>query len=151
MGTVSKVKERISERSWAPEDGGDIKYFVKVEMQNGDKGDIMRYKTGEVAVGDELDYDIAPAKRAGEFSIKLVKKAFGGFGGGFKGGASFAKEDTELKIASFAFAYSKDLCVGGKIEVDKVAALAESIAIKMQALTAKLKTTAPKPAVDAAV
>jgi len=148
MAKVSKVKVRVSERSWTPQDGGNTSYFVKVEMENGDKGDIMRYKTGEANVGEEFEYDIVEStKKPGEFSIKPIKKPFGG---GFKGG-SFAKEDNELKMVTMAYSYSKDLCVAGKIADAQVHAMAESIATKMQALTAKLKATAPKPAPDATV
>lgn len=148
MAKVSKVKVRISERNWISPEANTL-YFVKVEMDNGDIGDIMRKATGEISVGEELEYDIVPAKKEGEFSIKLVKK-FGAFGGGgFPAKKPWVAEDAESKIASIAFSYSIQLCVGGKIEVDKVAGLAESIATKMQALTAKLKATAPKPAPDA--
>lgn len=148
MAKVSKVKVRISERNWTSPDS-NILYFVKVEMENGDIGDIMRKATGEVIVGEELEYDIVPAKKDGEFSIKLVKK-FGAFGGGFKGG-SYQKEDVEFKLASFGWSYAKDMVVGGKIESTQMPAMAEKIALGIQSLTAKLKLTAPKHAPDAAV
>ena len=149
MSKVSKVKVRISERNWTSPDANTL-YFVKVEMENGDIGDIMRKATGEVSVGEELDYDIVPAKKDGEFSIKLVKK-FGAFGGGAFAKKPWVGEDQEAKIAGISFGYAKDLCVAGKIEPKQMVDTASLIATSMQALTAKLKTTAPKPTPDAAV
>lgn len=150
MAKVSKVKVRVSERSWTSPESNTL-YFVKVEMENGDVGDIMRKATGEIAVGEELEYDIVPAKKEGEFSIKLVRKV-----GSFGGGGAFQKkawvpEDVESRIASTSFSYAKDLCVAGKIESKQMVQTAELIANGIQSLTAKLKSTAPKPAPDATV
>jgi len=145
MAKVSKVKVRISERNWTSPESQTL-YFVKVELENGDVGDIMRKASGEISVGEELEYDIVPAKKEGEFSIKLVKKAFGG--GGFPAKKPWVAEDAEAKIASISFSYAVQLCVGSKIESKQLVQTAELIANGMQALTAKLKLTAPKPSGD---
>jgi hypothetical protein len=141
MPKVSKVSKVVGEKPW-----NDV-FFISVEMENGDAGQIYSKTSGSVKVGDELNYDIDTSKGEGKHSIKLVKS---GSNGGFQKKA-WVGEDPESKIAGIAFSYSVQLCVAGKIEVPKVPELAESIALKMQALTAKLKSTAPKPTPDASV
>jgi hypothetical protein len=139
MAKVSKVSKVVGEKPW-----NDV-FFISVEMENGDAGQIYSKTSGSVKVGDELNYDIDTSKGEGKHSIKLIKS---GSNSGFQKKA-WVGEDQEAKIAGISFGYAKDLCVAGKIESKQMVQTAELIATGMQALTAKLKSTAPKPTPDA--
>lgn len=55
---TSKVKEIKQVRSW---NGGKTPmWFFAVEMENGDKGDVTRFKEDGLRVGDELTYKVEP-------------------------------------------------------------------------------------------
>lgn len=143
-----KIVKRIGEKKWVnPKSGKDV-FFVSIELDNGDKGEVWCNASGELKEGESIpDYTIEP--REGKASSIKITRSVGSSGGFAK--KAWVPEDVESRIASTSFSYAKDLCVAGKIESKQMVQTAELIAIGIQTLTAKLKTTAPKPADDAKV
>lgn len=141
-----KIVKRVGEKVWANPKTSKNVYFTSIELDNGDKGEVWCNASGEMKEGEEIEYDVE--KREGKPDSIRIKKS-GTFGGGSFQKKPWVGEDQEAKIAGIAFSYSVQLCVGGKIESKQVVDMAESIALKMQALAAKLKATAPKPVEDA--
>lgn len=140
-----KITKRVGEKVWANPKTGKNVYFVSIEIDNGDKGEVWCNASGEMKEGEEIEYDVE--KRDGKAdSIRIKKSA----GSGYQKKA-WVGEDNELKMITMSYAYAKDLCVAGKITDQQLHGTAESIATKMQALHQKLKATAPKPAEDAKV
>lgn len=140
-----KIAKRIGEKVWPNPKSGKNVYFTSIEMDNGDKGESWCDNSGELKEGEEIEYELIP--REGKSNTIKLKRS-GSFGGGFKGG-SYQKEDVEFKLASFGWSYAKDLVVGGKLEAAQMPVMAEKMALGIQSLTSKLKSTAPKSAPDA--
>jgi hypothetical protein len=83
-------------------------YYHDIELSNGDRGSIgsKEQMPAKLNPGQELTYTIADGK------IKAAAQApGGGFGGGKKG------PDPKVQIVGFAMSYTKDLIVGGKLDI----------------------------------
>lgn len=138
---TSKIKQLLGEpREWKSSYGEQM-YTIGVELENGDKGGINSKSKDKFKVGDEINYNIEPAKTKdgtileGKFKITVINdnKPFNksGFGGN--------KEDNEMKIVTMSYSYSKDLVVAGKADISKFKELANNMADHMMSKYKELK------------
>lgn len=114
MEKKAKITRTVFKNEWAGPNG--TVYYHDVELDNGDKGSIgsKEKMPAKLNPGQELTYTIEADTRGG-FKIKAMNaNAGGGFGGGRKG------PDPKVQIVGFAMSYTKDLIIGGKIEISKL-------------------------------
>ncbi len=137
-----KIVKRVGEKGWKKDSSSNEIFFVSVEMDNGDKGQILSQTSGAYKEGEEIEYDLDTTKGDGKHSIK-IKKPFSA--GGFPK-KEWKGQDVELMFVTTSYSYAKDLLVGGKIEEKHLHGMAESIATKMQSLHNKLKANKPADA-----
>lgn len=104
----AKITRTTFKNEWTPQNGGNTVYYHDIELDNGDKGSIgsKEKMPAKLNPGQELTYTIDAGK------IKAVQAATGGFGGGGKKGS-----DPKVQIVGFAMSYTKDLIIGGKVEI----------------------------------
>jgi hypothetical protein len=114
MEKKAKIKRTVFKNEWKGSNGSV--YYHEVELDNGDKGQIGCKENMPVKLnpGNELTYTIEPDGRGG-FKIKAVQQA-----GGFSGGGGKKGPDPKVQIVGFAMSYTKDLIIGGKIEIGKL-------------------------------
>jgi hypothetical protein len=98
MEKTAKVKEVLSVREWTGQHG--TIYFHKIELDNGDIGDIGKKVRDGIKPGDTLTYTIEQTEHGNR--IKAVQPQGNGFRGGGKSSGS---------PASFALSYAKDLMI----------------------------------------
>jgi len=127
---LGKIKKIVSEKAW------NDSFFVKVEMDNGDSGDIYSKSAGAYKEGQEIDYDVDKSKGDGKHAIKI--KQSGSFGGAKK---PWVGEDPDVKLAGMSMSYAKDLVIAGKIDMKAIADTAELIAIRIKSIAEKLKAS----------
>ena len=110
-----------------PDSYGNTSYMI--EFESGDKG-YYRTKNADqkdFIVGQEAEYEVEEKEGKESKKYTNIKKPNSGFQ---KGGAPFKGPDPKVQIASFSMAYTKDLIVSGKIQVDDL----ESMFKKMHSL-----------------
>lgn len=118
---TSTVKEVLSVREWTGQYG--TTFFHKIELANGDIGDIGKKVSGGIKAGDSLTYTLESSEHGNR--IKAVQPQGNGFGGGGRPAQS---------TASFALSYAKDIAIANMAKVDKP--------IDMEALAGKVIATA---------
>jgi hypothetical protein len=96
MTKTAKVKAIIGIREWAGNNG--TVYYHKLEMDNGEIGEIGKKKNNAFQIGDSLTY----TSEESQYGLKFKAAQENGFKGGFKSQGS---------PASFALSYSKDIIV----------------------------------------
>src|SRR5688500_1761151 len=115
MEKKAKITRAVFKSEWAGPNGNV--YYHDVELDNGDKGSIgsKEKMPSKLNPGQELTYTIEPDARGG-FKIKAVNtQGGGGFTGGGKKGP-----DPKVQIVGFAMSYTKDLIIGGKVEIKQL-------------------------------
>ena len=102
-------------------DNGSV-FYHNLTMENGDSGSIgaKEQNPPKLAVGQELTYTIETTERGNKIKAVSNKPKFGG-------GSGRPSEPIELKMATFSLSYAKDIVVSGKIETDKMFALADKM------------------------
>ena len=97
---TAKVKQIVQKRKWDGPNG--TVFYYKLEMDNGEVGEIGKKKDNSIHVGETLTYTSEDSDYGKKF--KAVQQ--NGFGGnGFRGGKSSGSP------ASFALSYAKDVMV----------------------------------------
>lgn len=112
MEKRAKITRTVFKSEWAGPNGNV--YYHDIELDNGDKGSIgsKEKMPAKLNPGQELAYTIEADSRGG-FKIKAINpQGGGGFGGGGKKGP-----DPKVQIVGFAMSYTKDLIIGGKVEI----------------------------------
>lgn len=122
---TAKVLAVLSCREWQNPKGGSI-WFHKVELDNGEIGEIGKKKQDAFKIGDPLAYTSEKTEYGLKFKEVFSGNGFGGFRGGQQRGSS----------ASFALSYAKDIAVANISKSDKP--------IEMEALAGKVIATAAK-------
>jgi hypothetical protein len=125
---TARVADVIEVKSWNGPNG--TIWFHKIELDNGEIGEIGKKQENGIKVGDTLTY----TAEQGQYGLKFKAVQANGFGGGgFKGGGSRGS------TASFALSYAKDLAVANvnksdrPLEMDALAAKIISVAAKFNA------------------
>lgn len=98
---TAKVKEVLQKRKWDGPNG--TVFYYKLELDNGDIGEIGKKKDNAIHVGETLTYTAEESDYGLKF--KAVQQSNGFGGGGFRGGAQ------KGSTASFALSYAKDLAI----------------------------------------
>lgn len=93
---TAKVTEILGCKPWNGPNG--TIYFHKIELDNGDIGEIGKKKENAFNIGDSVTYTAEQT----EYGLKLKAVQQNGFGGGGKSQGS---------PASFCLSYAKDVCV----------------------------------------
>lgn len=114
MEKKAKITRTVFKSEWTGPNGKV--YYHDIELDNGDKGSIgsKEKMPSKLNPGQELTYTIESDPRGG-FKIKAVNAQGGGFAGGGRKGP-----DPKVQIVGFAMSYTKDLIIGGKIEIGKL-------------------------------
>lgn len=99
---TAKVAFVLNVREWSGNNGKI--FYYKLEMDNGDIGEIGKKTENAFKVGDSLTYTI----EEGQYGNKFKPVQQNGFSGANRGNFGGAKTGGN---ASFALAYSKDLMV----------------------------------------
>lgn len=104
MEKKAKITRTTFKQKW--EGGGNTVFYHDIELDNGDKGSIgaKEQMPAKLNPGQELTYTIEGNK------IKAVNSA-PPFAGGKKG------PDPKVQVVAFAMSYTKDLIVGGKLDI----------------------------------
>lgn len=110
MEKTAKITRTTFKNVWDNPKGGQI-FYHNIELDNGDKGSIgSREKMpSKLNPGSDLTYTIEGDK------IKAVIAQTGGGAPWTKGGKQ--GPEPRVQMISFAMAYTKDLIVGGKLEI----------------------------------
>lgn len=131
---ISKIVKRVGEKPYSKE-GKPTVYYVSLELENGDKGNMYAQSSGMYKEGEmSPEYDL---KVEGNFSNLVLRKT---------GNNSFQKKewkgaDLEAQFCSFSFSYTKDLIVAGKVDIKDIITISEKMAFGMQVLYNKLKVS----------
>lgn len=102
-------------------------FYHKIELDNGDIGEIGKKSEGAVKVGDSITYEITATEYGNK--IKQIQPQNGFNGGGFKG-------QSRGSSASFALSYAKDLAVAN--------IAANNAPLALDAIAEKVLTTATR-------
>lgn len=116
MEKNSKIKSISFKSTWNGPNG-DVQYH-DIELENGDKGQIgAKEKLPEkLQVGKTLYYTIEANPKGNKIkAVQPPQESQGGPDQPQNHKTSYQKSDVD--IASFAMAYTKDLIVGGKVEM----------------------------------
>jgi hypothetical protein len=118
---TAKVKEILQKRKWDGPNG--TVFYYKLELDNGEIGEIGKKKDNAIHVGEPLTY----TSEESDYGLKFKAVTQNGFsGGGFKGGQRGSS-------ASFALSYAKDLTcsmvAAGKTQDLKAVQIAEATII----------------------
>lgn len=115
MEKKAKITRTVFKSEWAGPNGNV--YYHDIELDNGDKGSIgsKEKMPTKLNPGSELTYTIEADARGG-FKIKAMNPNAGG--GGFTGGGK--RPDPKVQIVGFAMSYTKDLIIGGKVDIGKL-------------------------------
>lgn len=107
---------------WDKKEGYNETSFT-IEFDNGDKG-FYNSKVDDqkrFVVGTESEYDIQEKEgKNGKKYFKVTSPLDQPVGGGFKGGGGKPQIDPKVQMISFAMSYTKDLIVGGKINMTEL-------------------------------
>ena len=108
---TAKITRTVFVSDWAGPNGPV--YYHEIELSNGDKGQIgsKEKMPSKLNPGSELTYTIEETSRGNK--IKAV--VAGTPSGGFKGRTM---PEPRIQMISFAAAYTKDLIVGGKVQMN---------------------------------
>ena len=115
MEKTSKVKQvKENMRQWDSKQYGKF-YVHEIYFENGDAGDFSSTaeKCNKFTVGEETTYTIEKGSGENNDKIKPVSEK------PFKKGNGYNSQPPELKAASYAASYTKDLVVSGSIPIDK--------------------------------
>jgi hypothetical protein len=111
MEKTSKITRTTFKNEWSG--NGNTVYYHDIELENGDKGSIgsKEKMPARLNPNSMLTYTIEGNK------IKAVNTPSGnsGFSGGGKKGP-----DPKVQIVGFAMSYTKDLIIGGKVEIKQL-------------------------------
>lgn len=110
MEKTAKITRTIFKNVWDNPKGGQV-FYHDIELDNGDKGSIGSKEKMPVKLnpGSELTYTIDNGK------IKAAVPQNAGGAPWPKGGKQ--GPEPRIQMISFAMAYTKDLIVGGKLEI----------------------------------
>jgi hypothetical protein len=116
MEKKAKITRTVFKNEWAGPNGNV--YYHDIELDNGDKGSIgsKEKMPSKLNSGQELTYTIQDNK------IKAVNAP--GSGGGFSGGKG---PNPKVQIVGFAMSYTKDLIIGGKVDIKQLPETFEKI------------------------
>ena len=119
MEKTSVITSCTFKNEWTGPNG--VVYYHALTFENGDTGQIgAREKNPpKLSAGQELTYTIEATDKGNKIKAVNAKPKFGGGGR--------PSEPIELKMATFALSYSKDLVVGGKLETKDMFALADKM------------------------
>lgn len=122
MEKKAKITRTIFKQEWKG-DKGSV-FYHDIELDNGDKGSIgaKEQNPAKLNPGQELTYTI----ETGQHGNKIKAVAPAGGGGGFSGGGRRGPEP-KTQIIGFAMSYTKDLVVAGKITMDQMPSIFQSI------------------------
>ena len=118
MAQTAKVAKVLGARQW--EWSHWVMWAIKLEMDNGDVGEINKKNEMAFKTGDELTYDVEKNEKFGD-KFKEAKKPYEW---GSKWG--YSSEPFEDKIIPMSISYAKDLVVAGmntgvKVELEETA------------------------------
>jgi len=119
MEKKAKITRTVFKNEWAGTNG--TVYYHDIELDNGDKGSIgsKEKMPTKLNPGTELTYTIEGNK------IKAVSAPVGG---GFQGGGGGKRgPDPKVQIVGFAMSYTKDLIIGGKVDIKHLPEMFEKI------------------------
>jgi hypothetical protein len=130
MEKKAKITRTTFVSEWSNPKGGQI-YYHKIELDNGDVGQIgtKEKMPSKLNPGSELHYTIEETSKGNK--IKAVMENTG-----FKPRPAM---DPRIQFISFAAAYSKDLVVGGKVDIKAMNGATESIFLNMLKLYESIK------------
>jgi hypothetical protein len=139
IGTMkkSKVKNIQSVKEWAG--GNGTVYYHNLEMENGDKINIGKKK--QLAVGDELDYEITEQDGTSEYPKAKTPKM-----DNYSGGQGAGKKDDYVKGIEVGHAINNAvnmMCAGVDLNIKECASNEEKIyesAKVIMAISARLKS-----------
>jgi hypothetical protein len=123
MEKKGKIVRTVFKNKWSAGTGSPV-FYHDIELDNGDKGSIgaKEEMPAKLNPGQELTYTIETDNRGG-FKIKAVNPAgAGGFNAAGKRGP-----DPKVQIVGFAMSYTKDLIVGGKVDIKNLPEIFEKI------------------------
>ena len=109
MKTQSKVKSVQASGTWNSKDG-KLYYKFEYEMEDGKVMTASHTSEKHLTIGEEVEYEITKTNEYGNYGKVYKVSTFNG--GTFK--------QSKPNNASFALAYAKDLCVGGKITIGQI-------------------------------
>lgn len=118
MEQTNIIKSCTFKSEWAGPNG--VIYYHNITFDNGDTGTIgtKEKMPDKLSPGSELTYTIEVNERGNKIKAVAPKPKFGGGRPG---------EPIELKMATFALSYSKDLVIGGKLESKDMFAIADKM------------------------
>jgi hypothetical protein len=110
---TAKITRTVFVSDWAGPNGPV--YYHEIELSNGDKGQIgsKEKMPSKLNPGSELTYTIEETSRGNK--IKAVVT-----GGNQFQGKGRTMPEPRIQMISFAMSYTKDLIVGGKIDVKEL-------------------------------
>jgi hypothetical protein len=111
-------------------------FNIKVELDNGDKGQIVAKDQNKYKEGEEIEYTLEAKEYNGNtyYTIK-VQQAQKGFGG-----KSYVA-DIDEKFVGFAFSYVKDFVVAGTIDKTHYRSMAREVALEMKKVYKEMKAS----------
>jgi hypothetical protein len=110
MEKKAKITRVVFKNEWSGPNGKV--FYHEVELDNGDKGQIgcKEKEPAKLNPGCELIYTIEKTDKGTK--IKAVNTNPSPFAGGGKKGP-----DPKVQIVGFAMSYTKDLIIGGKVDI----------------------------------
>lgn len=106
---TSKIQRTVFKNKWDGQNGSV--FYHEIELENGDKGQIgaKEENPSRLNPGQELTYTIEKTDKGYKIKAVNTKPAF--VGGGKP------QQDPKVQMISFSMSYTKDLIVGGKVEM----------------------------------
>jgi hypothetical protein len=111
MEKTAKITRTTFKNVWTNPQGGQI-FYHDIELDNGDKGNIgsKEQMPAKLNPGNELTYTIEVTDKGTK--IKAVTPA-----ANFNRGGGKPQINPQVQMIGFAMSYTKDLIVGGKVQM----------------------------------
>ena len=105
----SKIVHCSFKNTWTSKDGGTIRHYYNLEMENGDDGSGGFERIGQYKSGDTLEYEYSETDKVFKiFHAKPVQSASRSVGGGVPKNYSNGKRSKEDYLG-FIYGYAKDI------------------------------------------
>jgi len=126
MEKTAKITRTVFKNVWNNPQGGQV-FYHEVELDNGDKGQIgsKEQMPAKLNPGSTLTYTIETTDKGNKIKAVVPTNASGQQWSGKK-----SAPDPKVQMISFAMSYTKDLIVGGKVQMESL----ESVFNKIHAL-----------------